>query len=447
MNRYRRSRQCPCPISLPGNSSYRPSTRQKRPICIDLFAGAGGLSLGFESAGFDVAAAVDIDPIHCATHAFNFPYCATLCRDVVHLDGARIRVAADIGDAEVAVVVGGAPCQGFSVIGKRALDDPRNALLLHFVRLVHELRPAHFAFENVRGLTIGEQRQALNEMIEAFAPEYRVLLPYQILNAADFGVPQDRHRLFLLGARSDQPLPQYPDPNPLRVTVSAALSDLPDVEMIEELQHRDWTRATFGPPSPYARKLRTLATDTSDFGHRRQFDAALMTASLRTAHSATTRLRFETTRPGKREPVSRLHRLDPEAQSNTIRAGTGSDRGAFTSPRPIHPAYPRVITNREAARLHSFPDWFRFHVTKWHGFRQIGNSVPPLLARAVAAQIARAIGHTPSAPRRPLSLGNPTLLELSMTEAARGYDLSADALPKRRRTPRLTLPEAPTSSA
>ena len=440
MNRYRRSRQCRRTTSLLGNSTYRPSTKKWRPICIDLFAGAGGLSLGFESAGFDIAAAVDIDPIHCSTHEFNFPYCATLCRDVVDLDGARIRVVADIGDAEIAVVVGGAPCQGFSVIGKRALDDPRNALLLHFVRLVRELRPAHFAFENVRGLTIGDQRQALDEMIEAFAPEYRVLLPYQILNAADFGVPQDRHRLFLLGARSDQPLPQYPGPSPLRVTVSAALNDLPDAELIDELEHRDWTHANFGPPSTYANRLRALATDASDFGHRRQFNAALMTASLRTAHSPTSRLRFETTVPGKREPISRLHRLNPDAQSNTIRAGTGSDRGAFTSPRPIHPVYPRVITNREAARLHSFPDWFRFHVTKWHGFRQIGNSVPPLLARAVAAEIAKVIGHVPFAPGRLLPLGDPTLLELSMTEAARAYNLSADAIPKRRRTRRPAPP-------
>ncbi len=88
--------------------------------------------------------------------------------------------------------------------------------------------------------------------------------------------------------------------------------------------------------------------------------------------------RFLATKHGDTEPISRFHKLDPKGVCNTIRAGTASDRGAFTSPRPIHPFSPRCITVREAARLHSYPDWFRFHVTKWHGFRQIGNSVPPL---------------------------------------------------------------------
>lgn len=106
-----------------------------RPIGIDLFAGAGDLSLGFEQAGFDLAAAVEIDPIHAAVHEFNFPRCKTICRSVTDLSGAEIREQAGIGDREVDVVFGGAPCQGFSMIGKRALDDPRNALVHHFVRL------------------------------------------------------------------------------------------------------------------------------------------------------------------------------------------------------------------------------------------------------------------------------------------------------------------------
>lgn len=137
---------------------YGMTTSSERPLGIDLFAGAGGLSLGFEQAGFNVAAAVEIDPIHAAVHAFNFPQCKTICRSVIDLSGADVRREAGIGERQVDVVFGGAPCQGFSMIGKRALDDPRNALVQHFMRLVLELDARYFVFENVKGLTLGQPR-------------------------------------------------------------------------------------------------------------------------------------------------------------------------------------------------------------------------------------------------------------------------------------------------
>jgi DNA (cytosine-5)-methyltransferase 1 len=107
------------------NSGMRLSAK---PIGVDLFAGAGGMSLGFESAGVDVAAAIEYDPIHCATHEFNFPDCAAICRSVAEIDGNYIRSRSRIGDRDIDVVFGGAPCQGFSLMGKRAMDDPRNQL-------------------------------------------------------------------------------------------------------------------------------------------------------------------------------------------------------------------------------------------------------------------------------------------------------------------------------
>ncbi len=404
-----------------------------RPIGIDLFAGAGGLSLGFERAGFDIAVAVEIDPIHCATHEFNFPYCKTICQDVCDIAGSDILRLAGIDGSEVAVVFGGAPCQGFSLIGKRALDDPRNALVHHFVRLVLELRPAYFVFENVKGLTVGRQRQVLDEMVDALAGDYDVLLPYRVLNAADYGVPQNRHRLFLIGARKDYPLPNYPQLHVRRVTVREAIGDLPDADDVFELIGRDWAEVRYGQPSDYARKMRGLVDDPEDLGYRRSFDPSLLTSSLRTAHTDKSRRRFSETKWGKVEPISRFLKLDPEGQCNTLRAGTASDRGAFTSPRPIHPHAHRVVTNREAARLHSYPDWFRFHVTKWHGFRQIGNSVPPLLGQAIAGRIIRALGVSATVPQQTLTLGDPKLLALTMAEAAKFYGVPRDVIPQRRR--------------
>ena len=147
-------------------------------------------------------------------------------------------------------------------------------------------------------------------------------------------------------------------------------------------------------------------------------------------HTDLSKRRFLETRPGDTEPVSRFHKLDPEGVCNTIRAGTASDHGAFTSPRPIHPYSPRCITVREAARLHSYPDWFRFHVTKWHGFRQIGNSVPPLLARAVASKVREAFP-APKKSEHSVAQGDSRLLSFGMSAAAAHYGVRADVVPKR----------------
>lgn len=409
-----------------------------RPIGIDLFSGAGGMSLGFEQAGFDVVAAVEIDPVHAAIHKFNFPLCAVIPRSVTELSGDDIRRAADIGDAEVDVVFGGAPCQGFSMMGQRAIDDPRNALVRDFVRLVHELKANYFVFENVKGLTVGKQRAFLIELIDAFERrgEYRVVLKEQVLNASDFGVPQNRHRLFLMGARKGRLLPSYPEPQthasgsaangtPTGPSCQDALDDLPDAEDFDALLESDEVRPLrWGKPSQFAAELRCLTNDAWHYGHPRDWDVKLLTSSLRTDHTDISRRRFGMTKPGSIEPISRFFKLPPDGVSNTLRAGTDAARGAFTSPRPIHYRHDRCITVREMARLHGFPDWFRFHETKWHGARQIGNAVPPPLARAVAAQIIAAIGATPNRPVTSLALGNPDLLRMDMSQAARFWAVS-----------------------
>lgn len=406
----------------------------RRPLGIDLFAGAGGMSLGFEQAGFDVAAAVEIDPIHCATHEYNFPRTTTVCASVTDLTGHALRQRAGLLLCDIDVVFGGAPCQGFSMIGKRAMADPRNQLVFHFVRLVGELRPKYCVFENVKGLTVGRHAEFLGELISALQDSgYSVLQPYRVLNAADFGVPQDRHRLFLLAARADVVVPNYPEAMGTGVTTADAISDLPDADSFGALLNDDQIQAYWRTDADYARRLRGLVPDATDFSHPRVFDRDLLTSSARTEHTELSKQRFADTEPGQTEPVSRFRKLPMTGRCNTLRAGTDSARGAFTSPRPIHPLHARVITVREAARLHSYPDWFRFHATKWHGFRQVGNSVPPLLGRAVGAQIIRALGVQPVQPTVALQTGLHSLLNCDMKQAARYFEVAHDVIAQRTR--------------
>jgi DNA (cytosine-5)-methyltransferase 1 len=413
-----------------------PIVSKRRPIGIDLFAGAGGLSLGFEQAGFDIEAAVEIDPIHCATHEFNFPNSKAICASVVDMTGAEIRCRAGLGDSDIDVVFGGAPCQGFSMMGKRALDDQRNQLVFHYVRLVGELQPKYCVFENVKGLTLGRQAQFLDELIVALGVAgYNVLLPYRVLNASDFGVPQDRRRLFLIGARKDQAMPCYPDPIAAKTLVWDAIGDLPDADQFAELVASDSVSTTWSSKSIYAKQMRGLTPDLSNFGYSRHFNPNVLTASLRTEHTALSQQRFLATENGDTESISRFKKLHPDGFCNTLRAGTDSARGAFTSPRPIHPVLPRVITVREAARLHSYPDWFRFHATKWHGFRQIGNSVPPWLGRAVASQIMAALGLVPDKPKRMLKVGDERLLNFQMWHASQHFGVAKNVIAQRTRKP------------
>ncbi len=412
---------------------------RKRPIGIDLFAGAGGMSLGFEQAGFDVAAAVEIDPVHCAAHKFNFPDTAVLPRSVVGLKAADIRLAAGIGARPIDCVFGGPPCQGFSLIGHRSIEDPRNSLVLEFVRLVAELDARTFVFENVKGLTVGTHRTFLDELVAAFdSAGYAVRLPWQVLDAARYGAPQHRQRLILFGAKKGAKLPAYPLPLfnasderrpisglPIGPTCREALGDLPDADRFTTLIETDTVRtASFKKPSSYAAALRCLRNDAWHRGYVRNWNPSNLTSSARTTHTDISRRRFAETEAGAVEPISRFFKLPPDGLSNTLRAGTDGARGAFTSPRPIHYEYDRCITVREMARLHGFPDWFRFHATKWHGARQIGNAVPPPLARAIAGAVVKALGLKPEQPAQAIDLGDPALLYMEMSEAAEHFGVA-----------------------
>ncbi|MEC4983562.1 MAG: DNA cytosine methyltransferase [Oscillatoria sp. PMC 1068.18] len=402
-------------IKIDSEKEKKPSSR--RPIAVDLFAGAGGFSLGIEQAGFEVAVAVESDPVHAAVYSYNFPQTQVLCRDVASLDAREIIQA--VG-GEIDLVFGGPPCQGFSSMGKRNPKDDRNSLVFAFCRLVKELQPRYFVIENVPGLNQGKHRQILRRLKHDLKDAgYKIREPVQILNAADFGVPQKRKRLFLLGWRYKENALFYPETEPKeRVSVRDAIADLPNLDDLPQLLHTDEIEFRYKRNlSNYVKILRELIPDPDNFAHRRIWKRSLLTSSRRTQHQTQSRERFHLTQPGELEPISRLRKLDWNKCSHTLRAGTGIERGSFTSARPLHPEGDRVISVREAARLHSFPDWFRLHATKWHGFRQVGNAVPPLLARALGAKIIIALGIVPVVPKKKIALGELSLLRWNQKQA------------------------------
>lgn len=434
-----------------------------RPIVVDLFAGAGGMSLGFEQAGFDVAAAVEYNPVAAAVHKFNFPHSAVLCDSVVNLTGTDIRARSQIGSKKVTCVIGGPPCQGFSLIGKRILDDPRNSLVLDFVRLVAELDSDYFVFENVKGLTLGKHRSFLDELYEAFARAgYTIKSPWQVLNAADYGTPQRRERLILLGSKSGLKLPEYPAQThrapdapggfwpelPMGPNVGDAFEGLPEVEKYPSLLVSDEVEIEVSAPSGwYARELAVVEDSAWHNGVVRKWQHNLVTSSTRTLHSKISIDRFSETLPGTVEPFSRFPRLSLTGISPTLRAGSDGSRGAFTSPRPIHPVSPRCITVREMARLHGIPDWFRLHQTKWHGAMEVGNAVAVPLARAIGKSLADAIAYIPKHSTKAIDLGNPQLLTLDGSGAALHFGITYQAQKRDRKSTAKKRSQAETEEA
>ena len=368
----------------------------ERPASIDLFCGAGGMTLGFEQAGFDVLAAYDLEEFNIATHRANFPDTRAFAADLSTSSGDALRKLAALHRTEIDVVFGGPPCQGFSFGGRQDVDDDRNLLVYDFARLVRELNPKYFVMENVRGLMSSRAKPILESFVRRLKRAgYLVVEPIRVLNAADYGVPQRRLRTFVLGYRNGLVAPKYPDPRGIilrsgsryKPVVRDAISDLPVLERFEHLFEQDaFDEPLLKTDNAYAALMRGTMKDPRDHARKRKHRTSL-TGCLRTRHSKATVRRFSSTPQGAAESISRYIRLALNEVAPTIRAGTGTDRGSHTAPRPIHPKVPRCISAREAARLHSLPDWFQLHGTRWHAFRQIGNSVPPLLASEVARAV------------------------------------------------------------
>lgn len=422
----------------------------QRPVAVDLFGGVGGLALGFEQAGFDVVCAVEFDPAHAAAHRFNFPQCEVLEVDASKLSVAELRRGVERGLARhgrktqaVDVIIGGPPCQGFSVGGIGDPNDPRNELVEDFVRLVRGLKPRAFVLENVPAMgsrTLPGSAETIPSWIASSLGQQYTLPDHKVLNASSFGVPQDRRRLVLWGVRQSETIPTMPEPThrarpkipskesgvkketdlPLGPSVDDAIGNLPNLDHFQELLESDAVAlpraivtAMDALASSYAAELADPTRGTSDLSRPRACDRSWLTASLRTTHSATVIARFAAVRQGESDPISRFYRLHPDGISGTLRAGSTPDRGSYSAPRPIHPKHPRVISVREAARLHGYPDWFRFTAAKWHGFRQVGNSVCPPLARRLGETLRETLELPAIGVADTLPLGKPSLLRVA----------------------------------
>lgn len=359
---------------------------------IDLFAGAGGISLGAARAGFNLAAAVELDKFAVDTHTRNFPKSVHLMEDVAKLTGKELVKLSGLADRQLAGLVGGPPCQGFSSIGKRDTTDPRNNLFNHFFRLVKETRPSFFLAENVPGI-LDEQYSEIRQ--KAFAQLRKtnyVFLPPIPVRASDYGAPTTRTRIFFFGYDPTKFRGEFtaedfaPPSNVEQIFVGPALEGLP-VKINSKWQSAEsgWRPLEGLQHGAYFDRI--LNDVPAQVGHQesleRFFCKLEVSGCMGTLHTAEVLKRFRQLECGQTDKISRSIRLSPNGFCPTLRAGTASDRGSFQAVRPVHHLASRVITPREAARLQGFPDWFVFQPTKWHSFRQIGNSVSPLVAESI----------------------------------------------------------------
>ena len=369
-----------------------------QPKIIDIFAGVGGLSLGAARAGFRVALAVEKDKHALAAHRRNFPRVEHLDDDVAKFNGAALLNRAGIKPGELDGLIGGPPCQGFSSMGHRCVGDARNNLFQKFFSLVAECHPKFYLAENVLGI-LDDQYAEIREAALALVPKEYTLLDPMRFKASDFGAATSRERVFFIGYRGDAVAPiSASDFNAAKakqvVTVADALHGLPPRIYSTWLTEQEgWRPVTPMPKSDFAESIvNGIPHDIGDpEAIRRYRKEQLVSGCLGTRHSIEVAARYARLKPGAKDQISKAVRLKAGGLCPTLRAGTDAERGSYQAVRPIHPTAARVITPREAARLQGFPDWFQFAPSKWHSFRQIGNSVSPFVAEAVLSVLINKI--------------------------------------------------------
>ena len=342
-------------------------------IAADLFSGVGGLSQGFISAGFEIAFAVEFDKDIAKAYAYNHPETEMINEDICSIDVEEVKKR----HPHIDLIMGGPPCQGFSQKGKRlSINDPRNFLFQQFVRFVDSFRPKFFVLENVPNIITTSDGYFKNQIIESFS-NLGYTVNCGVLSASEFGIPQDRHRAVFIGVLGQKGI-ELPAPSHKRVTIQEAIYDLPFIGSGEGEE-----------VSKYDKKA------SSEYQKALRGKSKVLYNHVATKHSdlAIERLKLIPKGAG-REVLPAEHRTksiysgtwcrlleDGIAPTITTRFDTPSS-GRFT-----HPVLNRCLTVREAARIQSFPDSFKFYGNKTSQMKQVGNAVPPLLAYAIAQQI------------------------------------------------------------
>ncbi len=343
----------------------------KKPKVIDLFAGVGGLSLGFENCGFDVVLANEYDESIAAAYKANHKGTRMIVGDITSLD---LEKTFGPYQGQIDVVIGGPPCQGFSQKGQRkTIHDERNFLFKYYVRVVELVKPRYFVMENVPNLLTAEKGYFRKEIEELFnSMGYQ--LKMGILNASDYGVPQNRRRAVIIGKRGGA-APGLPKPRNITVTIWDAISDLAYLSSGEGEEEQEYRGK---PRSEYQKKLRGGSGTLRNHVATRHSRLALERLAMIPPNAGKEVLPEEhLTRSIYSGTWTRM-RKDEISVTITTRFDTPSS-GKFT-----HPFLDRAITVREAARIQSFPDSFRFVGSKGSQMKQVGNAVPPLLAGAIA---------------------------------------------------------------
>lgn len=351
---------------------------------LDLFAGVGGLSYGFaHDPYFEIVAANELLPNMATAYSMNHPSVKMYNKDIKDFSLKDLTADLGIRKGDVDIVVGGPPCQAYSTVGKRLIDDPRGKLFQEYYRILNELRPKIFVFENVKGL-LSMQKGELVKTIVSLFESCGYHMHQQVLNAADYGAPQIRERVILVGTLSDSeftyPSPTHynPEAGPVDgllpyVTLGEALGDLPSIQ-----SGQSSSAYASEPQNDYQRLMRSNATSNLEEHETAKNNEKMISLMKALPDGGTPRDLPENLRP-KSGFANTYCRLWWNKPSTTITRNLGCP----SSSRCIHPKDARPLTTREGARLQGFPDSYKFYGSRADKHLQIGNAVPTFLSQAI----------------------------------------------------------------